>query len=54
MKGKRYTNSDVARQDILDNDLALERIQQSVGIEGVSYDNEYFFFTKKMVDVFHV
>ena len=42
------TNSDIARQNILNNRFALEKIQKFVGITGMLFNDE-FRFTKKMV-----
>lgn len=45
------TNSDIQRQNILNNKYALQRIQEYVGIEGMLFEGEYR-FTKKMVGEF--
>lgn len=42
------TNSNIQRQNILNNKYALDRIQEYVGIEGMLFDGEYR-FTKEMV-----
>ena len=49
---KDLTNSNISRQNILNNSVAIESIRQSVGVEGMFYDNEYL-FTKKMVADFY-
>jgi hypothetical protein len=48
------TDSDIQRQNILNNKYALQRIQEYVGFEGMLFEGE-FRFTKKMVaDFFQV
>lgn len=46
------TNSDIARQNILNNHYALEEIQKAVGIRGILFENEYR-FTKKQLAAFY-
>jgi hypothetical protein len=46
------TNSNIARQNILNNRFALEKIQKFVGITGMFFNDE-FRFTKKMVSDFY-
>lgn len=51
---KNLTNSNIERQNILNNRFALERIQSYLGIEGLLFQEE-FKFTKQMVaDFFEV
>jgi hypothetical protein len=45
---KDLTNSNIERQNILNNKYALQRIQEYVGIEGILFEGEYK-FTKVMV-----
>ena len=48
------TDSDIQRQNILNNKYALQRIQEYIGFEGMLFEGE-FRFTKKMVaDFFQV
>jgi hypothetical protein len=49
---KDLTNSDVERQNILNNRFALERIQKYIGITGMLFKDE-FRYTKKMVSEFY-
>lgn len=48
---KDLTNSNIERQNILNNKYALQRIQDYVGIPGMLFDGEYK-FTKSMVTQF--
>jgi hypothetical protein len=45
---KDLTNSNVQRQNILNNKYALQRIQEYIGIEGMLFNGEYK-FTKSML-----
>ncbi|MCX6152584.1 MAG: DNA-binding protein [Candidatus Kapabacteria bacterium] len=45
---KDLTNSNIDRQNILNNPFALERIYEYVGFSGIYFDNEYR-YTKAMV-----
>lgn len=45
---KDLTNSDIDRQNILNNTYALEQIQEYVGLPGMLFEGEYR-FTKEMV-----
>ena len=49
---KDLTNSDIARQNILNNPYALDEIQKAVGIKGILFENEYR-FTKKQLAAFY-
>jgi len=48
---KNLTNSNIERQNILNNKYALERIQEYIGLPGMLFQNEYK-FTKQMVAEF--
>jgi len=48
---KDLTNSNIERQNILNNKFALQHIQEYVGIEGMMFEGE-FKFTKTMVAQF--
>lgn len=49
---KDLTNSNIERQNILNNRYAIERIQEYIGLQGMFFENEYK-FTKKMVADFY-
>ena len=51
---KDLTNSDIARQNILNNQYALQEIQKSVGIRGILFENEFRFTKKQLADFFEV
>ena len=44
----KLTNSNIERQNILNNKYAMERIQESIGVTGMLFEGEYR-FTKLMV-----
>ncbi len=48
---KDLTNSNIQRQNILNNKYAIQRIQEYVGLEGMLFEGEYR-FTKEMVTEF--
>lgn len=48
---KDLTNSDIERQNILNNKYAVQRIQEYIGLTGMLFDGEYR-FTKAMVAEF--
>ena len=45
---KDLTNSNIDRQNILNNNIALKRIYEYVGFEGIFYNEEYR-YSKTMV-----
>ena len=49
---KDLTNSNIARQNILNNHYALKEIQKAVGIRGILFEKEYR-FTKKQLAAFY-
>ncbi len=49
---KDLTNSNIERQNILNNKYALERVQEYIGLPGMMFEGEYR-FTKKMVADFY-
>ena len=51
---KDLTNSSVSRQNILNNQYALQEIQKSVGIRGIIFENEFRFTKKQLADFFEV
>jgi hypothetical protein len=51
---KDLTNSGIARQNILNNQYALQEIQKSVGISGILFENEFRFTKKQLADFFEV
>jgi hypothetical protein len=48
----KLTDSNIHRQNILNNRFALDNIQQYIGITGMLFESEYK-FTKKMVAEFY-
>lgn len=48
----KLTNSNIERQNILNNRYAIEKIQEFVGITGLFFEGEYR-FTKQMVAEFY-
>lgn len=51
---KDLTNSGIARQNILNNQYALQEIQTAVGIRGILFENEYRFTKKQLAGFFEV
>ena len=51
---KDLTNSEIERQNILNNKYALNRIQAYVGIEGMLFEGEYRFTKEMIADFFQV
>jgi len=51
---KDLTNSDIERQNILNNKYALQRIQDYIGIPGMLFDGEYKFTTNMVTDFFQI
>jgi hypothetical protein len=51
---KDLTNSNVQRQNILNNKYALERIQEYIGLPGMLFEGEYRFTTKMVADFYEV
>ena len=49
---KDLTNSNIDRQNILNNRFALEKIQEYIGLSGMLFEGEYK-FTTQMVAVFY-
>jgi len=49
---KDLTNSNIHRQNILNNRFAVKEIQEYLGIEGMLFEGE-FKFTKNMVAEFY-
>ena len=49
---KDLTNSNIDRQNILNNRFALEKIQEYIGIQGMLFEGEYR-FTIQMVAEFY-
>lgn len=48
------TNSSVTRQNILNNTLAVQEIQNAVGLKGILFENEYKFLKRQIADFFEV
>jgi len=51
---KDLTNSNIERQNILNNKYAIQRIQEYIGIPGMLFDNEYKFTLKMVTDFFQI
>lgn len=51
---KDLTNSGIVRQNILNNQYALQEIQTAVGIKGILFENEYRFTKKQLAEFFEV
>lgn len=51
---KDLTNSNVQRQNILNNKYALERIQEYIGLPGMLFEGEYRFTIKMVADFYEV
>jgi hypothetical protein len=51
---KDLTSSGVARQNILNNNYALQETQKAVGIRGVLFEGEYKFIKKQIATFFEV
>lgn len=48
------TNSSLTRQNILNNQLAINEIQKAIGIKGILFENEYKFLFRQIADFFEV
>ena len=51
---KDLTTSGIARQNILNNNYALQEIQTAVGLRGVLFEGEYKFIKKQIAAFFEV
>ncbi len=51
---KDLTESSIARQNILNNNYALQEIQTAVGIKGVMFEGEYRFLIRQVASFFEV
>jgi hypothetical protein len=51
---KDLTESSIARQNILNNNYALQEVQQAVGIKGVMFEGEYRFTKRQLAEFFEV
>jgi len=51
---KDLTNSNIDRQNILNNRFALQRIQEYIGLSGMLFDGEYKFTTQMVADFYGV
>jgi len=51
---KDLTNSNVERQNILNNQYAIQRIQEYIGLSGMLFDGEYRFTTNMVSDFFQI
>lgn len=48
------TNSEIERQNILNNKYAVEEIQDAIGIKGIIFENQYRFTIKQVADFFQI
>ena len=53
-KENNLTTSKVARQNILNNQYALQEIQNGIGMQGVLYQREFRFSKKQVASFFGV
>ncbi|MEI6767286.1 MAG: DNA-binding protein [Bacteroidota bacterium] len=51
---KDLTNSNIDRQNILNNRYAMERIQEYIGLPGMVFENEFKFTKKMMAEFFEI
>lgn len=51
---KDLTNSNIDRQNILNNRFALEKIQEYIGLSGMLFEGEYKFTTQMVADFYGV
>jgi len=51
---KDLTNSNIERQNILNNKYAIQRIQEYVGLTGMLFEGEYRFTKEMVVDFFEI
>jgi hypothetical protein len=51
---KDLTQSAIDRQNILNNNEAIEKIQNHIGLVGLLYEGEYLFTSKMVADFFDV
>ena len=54
MMKKDFTELAVVRQNVLNNNLAVNAIQKEVGLTGILFENEYKFVFKQISDFFEV
>ena len=54
VKMKDLTNSNIDRQNILNNRFALEKIQEYIGLPGMLFEGEYKFTTQMVADFYGV
>ncbi|MCH7826460.1 MAG: DNA-binding protein [Bacteroidetes bacterium] len=52
--GKDLTNSQIERQNILNNKYALQEIQDAVGIAGLLYNDEFVFTKEQLIRFFEI
>src|ERR1035437_7163816 len=51
---KDLTSSDIDRQNILNNQYAIEEIRKAVGLEGILFENEFKFIKDQVSAFFEV
>jgi hypothetical protein len=47
---KDLTNSNIDRQNILNNRFSLEKIQNYIGLPGIRFEGEYKYTTQMVAD----
>lgn len=50
----KLTNSNIERQNILNNKYALEHIQEYIGLPGLLFEGEYRFTKQMVADFFEI
>ncbi|MBT3751499.1 MAG: DNA-binding protein, partial [Bacteroidetes bacterium] len=51
---KDLTNSNVARQNILNNSYTIEEIKRAVGVEGIVFEKQFRFLKNQIATFFEV
>lgn len=51
---KQLTNSNIDRQNILNNPYAIEEIEKATGFKGMMFENEFKFTTSQVAQIFEV
>ncbi len=51
---KDLTNSNISRQNTLDNKYAIEEIQNAIGLEGIVFERQFRFLKKQVASFFEV
>jgi hypothetical protein len=51
---KDLTNSNISRQNILNNKYAIEEIQNAIGIEGIFFENQFRFLKNQIANFYEI